>query len=345
MNTLDEKDIIKKLEIRDIIDISLLQKFQDDFAMAMNCASVTVDRDGTPVTQPSCYTNFCEHFIHSTKTGDDRCAASHKRMGEEAAKSGKPYVGFCHSGLIDFAAPILVEGELIGTVLGGQMLSEEPQEERFRKTAKEVNVDPEGLINAVHDIGIVKREQIEKAANVLFIVVNALAKNGYNKVKLDMVTNKLSENFSKVSNAVTDLSDSSNNIISSQEQLNNEINEVVIITEQINNILKSIQAIANQTKMLGLNASIEASRVGEVGRGFSVVANEIRKLAENSKETAMGISDLVEKIKNSVDGTVKNSINTLETTKNQSKSVDYVYSNMKDSIDIVEELNRMMEKL
>ena len=48
------------LEIKDIIDIKLLQKFQDDFAFAMNCASVTVDKDGNPVTDPSSYTRFCE---------------------------------------------------------------------------------------------------------------------------------------------------------------------------------------------------------------------------------------------------------------------------------------------
>ena len=50
------------LEIKDIIDIKLLQKFQDDFAFAMNCASVTVDKDGTPVTNPSSYTRFCDKF-------------------------------------------------------------------------------------------------------------------------------------------------------------------------------------------------------------------------------------------------------------------------------------------
>lgn len=336
---------MKSLEIKDIIDISLLQKFQDDFAFAMNCASVTVDREGNPVTNPSCYTRFCDRFVHSTKKGDDRCAASHKRMGEEASRTGKPFVGFCHAGLIDFAAPIIVEGELVGTVLGGQMLSDSPQEEKFKQTAREIEVNPDNLVDAVKEIKIVAQNQIEKAASVLFIVVNALAKNGYNKLKLDSVSQRLASNFVQVSGAIQELTASSINITSHQEDLNNEINEVVVVTEQINHILKAIQSIANQTKMLGLNASIEASRVGEVGRGFSVVASEIRKLAESSKETAMGISSLITKIQESVDGTVKNARITLETTKNQSKSVEEVNSNMQDSINIVDQLTKMMEKI
>ena len=333
------------LEIKDIIDISLLQKFQDDFAFAMNCTSVTVDINGTPVTNPSCYTRFCDRFVHSTKKGDDRCAASHKKMGEEAAKSGKPFVGFCHAGLIDFAAPIIVEGQLVGTVLGGQMLSNEPKEENFIQTAKEIDVNPTELVNAVKDVNIVALEQIEKAASVLFIVVNSLAKNGYNKIKLDTVSKRLSDNFMQATASIEELTASSVNITSQQEELNSEINKVVEVTEQINSILKSIQGIANQTKMLGLNASIEASRVGELGRGFSVVANEIRNLAEKSKETALGISTLVLNIQNSVNGTVKNSEITLETTKEQSRAVETVSVNMQDSIYIVEQLADMMKKL
>ena len=333
------------LEIKDIIDIGLLQKFQDDFAFAMNCASVTVDREGNPVTNPSSYTKFCDRFVHSTKKGDDRCAASHKRMGEEAARTKKPYVGLCHAGLIDFAAPIIVDGNLIGTVLGGQMLTESPKEQNILKTAKEIDVSPSGLVDASKEINIVGLKQIEKAASVLFIVVNSLAKNGYNQIQLDVVSKKLANNFSEVSNTIENLSVSSTNITTQQQNLNMEIAQVGMVTEQINNILKAIQSIANQTKMLGLNASIEASHVGELGRGFSVVATEIRNLAENSKETAQTISELITKIQDSVNETIKNSEITLKTSKEQSEYMETVTSNVQNSVSTIEQLTKMMESL
>lgn len=333
------------LEIKDIIDIKLLQKFQDDFAFAMNCASVTVDKDGNPVTNPSSYTKFCDKFVHSTQKGDDRCAASHKRMGEEAARTGQPFVGVCHAGLVDFAAPIIIEGKLLGTVLGGQMLSDAPEEQNFIQIAKEIDVNADSLVEAVHEVNVVDLKHIEKAANVLFIVVNSLAKNGYNQIELDMVSKRLSNNFMQVSAAVEELSASATNISSQQEELNTEITQVGVVAEQINSILDAIKGIAAQTKMLGLNASIEAARAGEVGKGFSVVAKEIKNLAENSKETAKSISELTTKIQDSVTETIKNSKITLETTKEQSSAMEGVSENIQDSVYIVEQLSNMMENL
>ena len=118
---------IDSLEIKDVIDIKLLQRFQDNFAESMDIASVTVDKNGNPVTDPSSFTSFCNDFVHTTTMGDKRCAESHRKGGEEAARTGRPYIYTCHAGLIDFAAPILIEGKQIGTILGGQVLTKKPE--------------------------------------------------------------------------------------------------------------------------------------------------------------------------------------------------------------------------
>ena len=71
---------VKSLQIKDVIDIDLLQRFQDNFAESMDIASVTVDVHGNPVTKSSSYTSFCMDYVHSTTIGDNRCAISHKRL-------------------------------------------------------------------------------------------------------------------------------------------------------------------------------------------------------------------------------------------------------------------------
>lgn len=72
---------MESLEIKDVININLLQTFQDNFAESMDIASITVDRNGNPVTMPSSYTSFCTDFIHSTSIGSSRCAECHKKAG------------------------------------------------------------------------------------------------------------------------------------------------------------------------------------------------------------------------------------------------------------------------
>jgi ligand-binding sensor protein len=332
---------VSVLEIADVIDIGLLQTFQDNFAIGMNIASVTVDKDGTPVTNPSSYTSFCIDFTHSTKKGDDRCAESHKKAGEEAARTGRPYVFTCHAGLIDFAAPISVGDHLIGTILGGQILTSDPIEEKYRKTADEIGVDPDGYVNAVKNVYMTKDKNVQAAAEVLFIVANALSKSGYEQLRLSSMSQNLTDNFSQISATMEELSAASINVTNNQHVLSDEILNVKKISVEINTILDSIKSIADETKMLGLNAAIEAARAGDAGRGFGVVATEIRTLSQNSKETALKVMELTNKIQESVDKTIDSSKSTLETTEQQSAAIEEVTANLVEVSTMADQLYEM----
>ncbi|MEM5017239.1 methyl-accepting chemotaxis protein [Metabacillus indicus] len=69
-------------------------------------------------------------------------------------------------------------------------------------------------------------------------------------------------------------------------------------SKEIGKIAEMITGIAEQTNLLSLNAAIEAARAGEHGRGFAIVADEVRKLAEQSKESADQIDELIGHIQN-----------------------------------------------
>lgn len=62
---------------------------------------------------------------------------------------------------------------------------------------------------------------------------------------------------------------------------------------EIGNIVKVITGISEQINLLALNAAIEAARAGEHGKGFAVVADEVRKLAEQSRQSAAEVSQIV----------------------------------------------------
>ncbi|AGX42845.1 PocR ligand-binding domain-containing protein [Clostridium saccharobutylicum] len=182
---------IDSIEIKDVIDVNLLQRFQDNFAESLNIASVTVDKNGKPVTTPSSYTSFCMDFVHSTTLGDSRCAECHRKGGEEATRIGRPYIYTCHAGLIDFAAPILINGKQIGTILGGQVLTKEPEHSKYIQIAKAINVNETGFVESVKKIKILTEKNVSSAAEVLFIVANALSKIGYEELNLKRISKSL----------------------------------------------------------------------------------------------------------------------------------------------------------
>ncbi|WP_110933507.1 methyl-accepting chemotaxis protein [Paenibacillus bouchesdurhonensis] len=94
-------------------------------------------------------------------------------------------------------------------------------------------------------------------------------------------------------------------IYQSVERSNSMIRSLHERTHEIGEITKLIGDIAGQTNLLALNAAIEAARAGEHGSGFAVVASEVRKLAEQSEQSAMQITTLIDGIQGDAEESVQ----------------------------------------
>ena len=92
------------------------------------------------------------------------------------------------------------------------------------------------------------------------------------------------------------------------EKTNDNIKKLSAGSVEIEEIIHTIRRIAEETNMLSLNASIEAARAGEAGRGFSVVASEVSKLAEQSKNSANSIDELIRDIRENIDSVVSSTM-------------------------------------
>jgi len=143
-----------------------------------------------------------------------------------------------------------------------------------------------------------------------------------------------------------------NMIESTQQTLKDAINNAKIV-EQIKILTQSIMQITAQTNLLALNAAIEAARAGEAGKGFSVVADEIRKLAEQSKNTALEIQEITQKVTESVQDLSTSSDNLLRFVDNDVRNDYEVMMNVASQYsedakfvdDIVTELSATSEEL
>jgi methyl-accepting chemotaxis protein len=82
-------------------------------------------------------------------------------------------------------------------------------------------------------------------------------------------------------------------ITRSSEEVSRLILEIQSEMEHIGKIINIITEIAGQTNLLALNAAIEAARAGDAGRGFAVVATEVKSLAEQSRNSANIIKEMI----------------------------------------------------
>lgn len=295
---------LDNIRVQDVFDMEFLQKFQDSFARAVGMTAVTVDKDGKTITRPTDWTDFCMKYTRESAEGARRCEQCDKNGGETAARTGRPSLYECHAGLMDFGAPIMLNGKQIGSILGGQILNEPANEEKFRAYAKEINVDPDKYVEALRKVEIVPKKRMEYAAEVLFMMADMCSRMGYFQHQLKELANNINETVIHVSAAMEELAASANDVDENQKGLNKEIENVSGISSKINEFTNLIRDIAKQTRLLGLNASIEAARAGTAGAGFAVVSEEIGKLADSSRETVDKIQEFTSQIETSVNETV-----------------------------------------
>lgn len=324
--------------LTELISVGTLQSIQDGFAKLTGMAALTTDADGNAVTKGSNFTEFCMDLTRKRREGCRRCGQCDKKGGEDALLSRKSVAYSCHAGLVDFAAPIMLGGEMIGSFIGGQVLTEEPDEEKFRSIARELGIDEDKYIAALRKVKIVSRDKVEAAADFLFIIAGLLSQSAYDAY----ISKQNNSGLTSLNQALYKKVDEAGVLVKRTEKSLNSLRDAYANLGEIakgtsaeivktNDTLKQIQDIALNTKILGFNASIEASRAKEAGKGFGVIAQEVRSLAETSQSSADSIQNAMTSIDSRSKAIIENIANTQNVVANCYKDIEQ-FSSLLDDI-------------
>lgn len=232
------------MKIQEFCDMTKFEEIMNNWARSTGLATVAVGADGEYISDCYNFTDFCIKLTRGSQEGCRRCVKNDQE--------GKG-VYACHAGLVDFGIPITLEdGTVLGSIIGGQVLPENPDEGRFRSTARELGINEDAYIEALHKVKVKTRDEIEASANLLGDVINMFVRTSYvTYINKDLIDN-----------------------------LRDGIHNAMAEIDSANANVKKIAGFSSKQRILALNASIEAARAGDAGKGFAVVANEVQKLAQ-----------------------------------------------------------------
>ena len=233
------------MKILDFIQQSTLQEIQDLFSTATGLAAIAVDEEGKYITGGSNFTDFCMKYTRNSPIGKTRCEKC------DAECTG---TYFCHAGLMDFSEDIIVNGDKLGAIIGGQVLPAPPDTEKFEAIAEELSIPKDKYIEALKKVPIKTEQSIRASSKLLGQIVNTL-------VNLEYIKSNEHDTL---------------NI------LDTEIRKATKSAETIREHANKLENIASKQKILALNATIEAARSGMAGAGFTVVASQMGSLTKDS---------------------------------------------------------------
>ncbi len=170
---------IDQIKLTDLIEVRILQRVQDVFSEMSRMAALITDRDGVAITQGSNFSELCTAFCRNSPEGRKRCEQCDKMGAVTALEQEAPVYYYCHANLIDFAAPIVFKGHMIGAFIGGQVLPNKPNHKEMRRVARELNVDEDAFVSAADKVRVVPIDTIDRNTKFIYGYAEILSEMAY----------------------------------------------------------------------------------------------------------------------------------------------------------------------
>lgn len=175
----------------DLIDVPAFARMLESFFQATGIPNGVVDVDGNLLSM-SCGNNACAafHRVHPETT--ERCRDSNIAIMHDL-RNGHVAGGLCHNGLMDYATPVVIEGQQLATLFLGQILHTPPDMEFFRAQAAQFGFDEKAYLESIQAIPVIEKARVESLMVVMVDMAQMLAASGLARLRQAALEHDLNE--------------------------------------------------------------------------------------------------------------------------------------------------------
>ncbi len=187
---------IGRIKYGELVDTQKLQALMESFSQVIGIANAVIDIDGTIIAH-SGWQQACIGFHRINAETCRRCHESDTSLAESLTQ-GQPFAIYrCLNGLVDAAAPIIVNEKYVANVFTGQFLTESPDLEFFGRQARRFGFDEALYLDAISRVPILPLEQVESVTRLYAQLAGMLADSGLDRIRVIKTAEEL-VNLNKV---------------------------------------------------------------------------------------------------------------------------------------------------
>jgi diguanylate cyclase (GGDEF)-like protein/hemerythrin-like metal-binding protein/PAS domain S-box-containing protein len=165
----------------DLVDIDRFRRMLKSFYEATGILHGLVDAENNVISAIG-WQEACTDFHRQHPCSNERCLESNRYLAEHLGEGA--FVGFrCKNGLMDYATPIIIEGQQLATLYFGQLLHEAADMDFFHHQAEECGFEVESYLAAIRKVPVIPRERIGPIMDFYVQLAQMLARGGLDRIK------------------------------------------------------------------------------------------------------------------------------------------------------------------
>jgi len=169
-------------DLAELLDHDQMQRLMDSYCDTVGISSAIIDLEGN-VFVAARWQKICTDFHRVNAQTCARCVEGDTVLASQLRQGEQFCLYQCLNGLTDAASPIMIGGRHVANMFIGQFLLEPPDEEVFRRQAREFGFDEGAYLKALSYIPIVPEKKLSPVLKYLTTCAQFVAEIGMERIQ------------------------------------------------------------------------------------------------------------------------------------------------------------------